>query len=101
MKDEFEAKATRRLIGTVSNWKKEWKKKGELAKPSSMESAVWEGLVRYWSDPRSIVRADNCSRSRLHDPDGHGPTKHSSGQTSFAAKRLQLVIFQFLININY
>lgn len=49
---------------TVSNWKKDWKKNGDDAKPSSMSKLVWDGMVKYWLDPHSIVIAGNCSTSR-------------------------------------
>ncbi|KAL1224271.1 putative transposase-like protein [Cardamine amara subsp. amara] len=91
VKKEFNDKATKRLAGTVSDWKEKWQFKGDDAKPSYLTDHVWQGLIQYWIAPHSVKIAEACSTSRLtRDVDGHLPTPHTSGQTPFAGRRLQL-----------
>lgn len=83
-----------RIQGVVGEWKKAWKKDGDEAKPLHMDKAVWDGLVRYWMDPKSIITAEKCSASR-NTVDSDGRLKalpHTAGQTPFAGVRLQMVI---------
>ncbi|KAL0750190.1 hypothetical protein Bca101_032193 [Brassica carinata] len=42
--------------------------------------------VSRWKNPESEVRSCNSRAARYSDPDGHGPSKHRSGQTSFRAR---------------
>ena len=96
----FYAKAAERLLDTVSNWKGDWLVKGyEKGKPSGITTEVWDGLIRYWSDPKNMKVSESCSTSRLtKDEHGNGPMLHSTGQTPHAGKRLQMVI-KYLIKL--
>jgi len=95
---EFIDKAKKRLLDTVSNWKGDWIMKGyERGKPAELTTNVWDGLIRYWRDPESIIIAQSCSASRnTVDEHGHGPMLHSTGQKSHAGIRLEMVIKYFI-----
>ena len=83
VKDAFNDKAKSCLAGTVSDWKEKWQFKGDDVKPPYVTDDV---------DPHSVKVPAGCSSSRLtKDADGHLPTPHTSGQTPFAGRRLQLV----------
>ncbi|KAL1219705.1 putative transposase-like protein [Cardamine amara subsp. amara] len=91
VKAQFNDKAMKRLGGTVSDWKEKWQFKGDDAKPPYLTDEVWQGIVRYWVDPHSVTVATTCSSSRLsRDADRHLPTPHTSGETPFVGRRLQL-----------
>ncbi|KAJ4875931.1 Uncharacterized protein Rs2_40949 [Raphanus sativus] len=53
--------------------------------PVWFDPNVWAGLVTYWLDPGTEVRSCNSRAACYSDPDGHVPSKHRSGQTSFKA----------------
>ena len=98
VRNSFEAKLKLQLTRQVSRWKSNWRKKGDAAMPLWFDPNVWAGLVAYWLDPESEVRSCNSRAARYSDPDGHGPSKHRSGQTSFRA-RAQVIVsscFSFL-----
>jgi len=91
VRNSFEAKLKLQLTRQVSRWKSNWRKKGDAAMPLWFDPNVWGGLVAYWLDPESEVQSCNSRAARYSDPDGHGPSKHRSGQTSFRARARVIV----------
>lgn len=89
------------MCGQVGRWKEKWKIKGDESKPKWMDPTVWNGLVRYWMDPKSKKKSDDSRKARYSDPDGYGPSKHRSGQTSFKARGRNIVSFFFKKNLTY
>ena len=69
----------------VSRWKRNWKEKGDEAKPKWIDPDVWRSSTVL---ARSKVRkkSNNSRNARYHDPDGKGIYKHRSGQTSYKAR---------------
>ncbi|KAG2280303.1 hypothetical protein Bca52824_051523 [Brassica carinata] len=86
VRDSFEAKLKVQMNRQVCRWKKVWRVKGDAAMPVWFDPNVWAGLVTYWLDPGTEVRSCNSRAARYSDPDGHGPSKHRSGQTSYKAR---------------
>ena len=88
VKKAFNAKAQKRLLDTVSNWKGDWIVKGfERGKPPKITTDVWDGLIRYWRDPDAIWVAEETV-----DEHGLMPMLHSTGQKSNVGVRLKMVI---------
>ncbi|XP_010511218.1 PREDICTED: uncharacterized protein LOC104787346 [Camelina sativa] len=83
---EFESKLKTRMTDQVSRWKSKWRVKGDDAMPRWLDPKVWEGLVKFWSEPKSEEKSINSRNARYSDPDGNGMHKHRSGQTSFKAR---------------
>ncbi|KAL0660727.1 hypothetical protein Bca4012_097564 [Brassica carinata] len=92
VKKVFNAKAQKRLLDTVSNWKGDWIVKGyERGKPPELATDVWDGLIRYWRDPDAIRVTESCSASRQTvDEHGHRPMLHSTGQKLHAGVRMEI-----------
>uniref|UniRef100_A0A0D3DMS2 Uncharacterized protein n=1 Tax=Brassica oleracea var. oleracea TaxID=109376 RepID=A0A0D3DMS2_BRAOL len=68
VKKPFSAKAQKRLLDTVSNWKGDWiVKVYERGKSPELTTDVWDGLIRYWRDPDAIRVAESCPASRQRD----------------------------------
>jgi len=93
--DSFEAKLKVQMNRQVCRWKKVWRVKGDAAMPVWFDPNVWAGLVTYWLDPGTEVRSCNSRAARYSDPDGHGPSKHRSGQTSYKARARIIVSSPF------
>ncbi|XP_024016571.1 uncharacterized protein LOC112089935 [Eutrema salsugineum] len=92
VREAFRLKAQKRLVNTVSDWKRKWETDGDDAKPSSMSTFCWNGLKAYWLDPHAQTIAAKCSavRNRI-GPDGQKlVTPHISDQISFAGRRLMM-----------
>ncbi|XP_024013233.1 formin-like protein 2 [Eutrema salsugineum] len=94
VREAFRLKAQKRLVNTVSDWKRKWETDGDDAKPSPMSTSCWNGLKAYWMNPHAQDVAGKCSavRNRV-GPDGQKlVTPHTSGQISFAGRRLMMRI---------
>ncbi|XP_024004737.1 formin-like protein 2 [Eutrema salsugineum] len=92
VREAFWLKAQKRLVNTVSDWKRKWETDGDEAKPSAISTSCWNGLKAYWLDPHAQTVASKCSavRNRV-GPDGQKlVTPHTSGQISFAGRRLMM-----------
>ncbi|XP_019102055.1 PREDICTED: uncharacterized protein LOC109133415 [Camelina sativa] len=87
---EFEKKLKSRMSDQVSRWKGKWKKKGNDAMPRWLDPTVWDGLVKFWCEPKSEAKSINSHNARYSDPDGTGIHKHRSVQTSFKARARKL-----------
>ncbi|XP_024011194.1 uncharacterized protein LOC112086477 [Eutrema salsugineum] len=64
VREAFRLKAQKRLVNTVSDWKRKWETDGDDAKPSSMSTFCWNGLKAYWLDPHVQTTAAKCSAVR-------------------------------------
>ncbi|XP_056843889.1 uncharacterized protein LOC130511393 [Raphanus sativus] len=92
VKREFTAKAKKRLLDTVGNWKEDWIYKGyKDGQPAELTKDVYDGLIRYWELPSSIAISNACSASRnTKDEHGNGPMLHCTGQKPHARVRLEM-----------
>ena len=75
----------------VSRWKAKWRAEGDKACLCGLTQNVWAGLVTYWLDPGTEAQSCSSRVARYSDPDGHGPSKHRPGQTSFRARARMIV----------
>ncbi|KAJ4875863.1 Uncharacterized protein Rs2_40881 [Raphanus sativus] len=92
VKAAFIAKAKKRLLDTVGNWKEDWIYKGyKDGKPAELTQDIYDGLIRYWKLPSSIAVSNACSASRLtKEEHGNGPMLHCTGQKPHARVRLEM-----------
>ncbi|XP_056856542.1 uncharacterized protein LOC130505955 [Raphanus sativus] len=92
VKREFTAKAKKRFLDTVGNWKEDCIYKGyKDGQPAELTKDVYDGLIRYWELPSSIAISNACSASRnTKDEHGNGPMLHCTGQKPHARVRLEM-----------
>ncbi|CAL9231917.1 unnamed protein product [Arabidopsis halleri] len=89
VKRQFTIKAGIRLCDIVSKWKSKWKESGDKAMPMWMDPEVWKGLKVFWIDPHSENKSGKCSKARNTSVSGHGPSRHTSGQKTYARRALE------------
>lgn len=70
--------------------------------PMWMDPEVWKGLKVFWIDPHSEDKSGKCSKARNTSVGGHGPSRHTSGQKTYARRALESIsIFCFSHLISY
>ncbi|XP_024010641.1 uncharacterized protein LOC112086103 [Eutrema salsugineum] len=89
---QFRLKAQKRLVNTVSDWKRKWEIDGDKAKPSLISTYCWNRLNVYWMDPHPQEVAAKCSEVQNQvGPNGRKLViQHTSDQVPFAGRRLMM-----------
>lgn len=64
--------------------------------PRWMDPEVWKGLKVFWVDPKSEIRSTKCSTSRNTSVGGHGPSRDTSGQKTYARRALDNASLSYL-----
>ena len=59
--------------------------------PMWMDPKVWKGLEVFLLDPQSENKSGKCSKSRNTSVASHGPSRHTSGQKTYAKRALESV----------